>query len=285
MRDDMRDESDDKTPNEPLGDDTDAFDARDSVTPTDLQFDRWLPQAARDYNRPPASVPREEMWSAIASSIAASHNSASQIMSIEAARSHRAPMHRWQMAAAAVLLLGAGIAIGTRMQRPSERTPAVATGTPDAASTPARATELPNAAITSADSHRFSPGTRNQLALAPHNGASGEVSYARVTVDHFSRAEALLTSFKRARSDSADASLERWAQDLLADTRLLLDSPAADDTRRRRLLEDLELVLAQIVQLRAESSADRSLVRKSIERGEVLSRIRTTIPAGSASGV
>ena len=37
MRDDMRDESDDKTPNEPLGDDTDAFDARDSVTPTDLQ--------------------------------------------------------------------------------------------------------------------------------------------------------------------------------------------------------------------------------------------------------
>src|SRR5690606_25561923 len=54
--------------------------------------------------------------------------------------------------------------------------------------------------------------------------------------------------------------------------------------RRRHLLEDLELVLAQIVQLPAEASADRALVQRSIEPGAALSRPRSTIPAGCTSG-
>ena len=50
----------------------------------------------------------------------------------------------------------------------------------------------------------------------------------------------------------------------------------------RLLLEDLELVLAEIAQLTPEAPAgDRELIREGIERGGVLSRLRTVVPAGT----
>src|SRR2546425_180061 len=68
---------------------------------------------------------------------------------------------------------------------------------------------------------------------------------------------------------------------MLATTRLMLDSPAAKDARLKGLLEDLELVLAQIAQL--PSSGDRGDVQ-SINQGlnqpSVLLRLRTANPAG-----
>ena len=103
--------------------------------------------------------------------------------------------------------------------------------------------------------------------------------YDAAVVSHFGRAEAMLTSF-RASASGSDTQLDRWARDLLSDTRLLLDSPAANDTRRRRLLEDLELTLAQIVQLPAASSPDdQQIVDGAIERGELLTRLRNVVPA------
>jgi hypothetical protein len=70
---------------------------------------------------------------------------------------------------------------------------------------------------------------------------------------------------------------------LLATNRLLLDSPAATDRRTRLLLEDLEVVLAGIAQLSAQSPAqDLELVREGIERGDVMPRLRTAVPAGTA---
>lgn len=284
----MRAPFDDEGPNEELRDamhrDGDS-EVRETESEGDVKFGQWLTEAARDYNRPPARAPREEMWTAIAASIAASRPSSELPVSPLSTSALRRSTRVWQMAAAAVLLLGSGIVIGTRLQRPT------APGSSVAATAPINAPvgAAPNAVLPgetqSAQPHDASGVPRGQAALTPRASARDDASYALATVDHLARAEALLTSFKGSRSDSTDASLERWAQDLLADTRLLLDSPAAQDSRRRHLLEDLELVLAQIVQLRAESSADKSLVRKSIERGEVLTRIRTTIPAGSASGV
>lgn len=106
--------------------------------------------------------------------------------------------------------------------------------------------------------------------------------YDAAVVSHFGRAEAMLTTY-RASSTGADAQLERWARDLLTDTRLLLDSPAATETRRRRLLEDLELTLAQIVQLPAAASPDdQEIVDSAIARGELLTRLRNVVPARSS---
>jgi hypothetical protein len=64
-----------------------------------------------------------------------------------------------------------------------------------------------------------------------------------------------------------------------------MDSPAGDDAGRRRLLWDLEYVLAQIVQLDPDApAADRDMVDRAITREQVLTRIRTSIPAGFSSG-
>jgi hypothetical protein len=129
---------------------------------------------------------------------------------------------------------------------------------------------------------------------APHGTGNGEpftgnsaLSYQVATVRHLSNAEALLTAFKNDNKDAAlDASLSIWARDLLSNTRLLIDSPAAEDPQRRKLLGDLELVLAEIVQLSPGASAqDRDLVAGSIKNGNVMTRLRSAIPAGQTRGL
>lgn len=104
---------------------------------------------------------------------------------------------------------------------------------------------------------------------------------------HLANAEALLTAFRTDSRDARmDAQLSTWARDLLSNTRLLLDSPAADDPQRARLLGDLELVLAQIVQLSPGAAAqDRELIEGSIQSGQVMTRLRTAIPAGPTRGL
>ena len=242
----------------------------------DVKFDSWLQSAARDYNRP-GDAPRDAMWAAIEGAVqqpVASARSATVV-----------PLHRggatrryWQ-AAAAVAILAAGIGIG-RLWSPRAAAPGQA---PAVAATPDAA---PEAMLAAGDTtvRRAVEGGRAVTAPSLRGEDNGSDSYDIAAVQHMSRAEALLTSFRTSGSGETSASMNVWARDLLADTRLLLDSPAAADARRRHLLEDLELVLAQIVQLPAESSADRSVVQRSIERGAMLSRLRSTIPAGFSSG-
>jgi hypothetical protein len=204
----------------------------------DDKFDTWVRDAARSYNEPPATVPREEMWTVIRQGTAVRHK--------PTWRSR--PFVQWtSFAAAAALLLAVGYSAG-RMARTTSAPDTVAT-----TSTPA-----------------IAPDSSNPL-------------YDAAVEAHFSRAEAMLTTF-RADSAGTDASLDRWARDLLSDTRLLLDSPAASDLRRRRLLEDLELTLAQIVQLPAASSPDdQEIVDRAIERGELLTRLRNVVPRVSGT--
>jgi hypothetical protein len=139
---------------------------------------------------------------------------------------------------------------------------------------------------------RSNPGTTSGTATdnstsveaAPGSGTS---AYQLTAMQHLSEAEALLTSF-RARSaadQQTDAQLSAWARQLLSNTRLLLDSPVANDPQRRPLLEDLELVLVQIVQLSPGSTPqDRDLIEKTLQQDHVMTRLRTAIPAGSQRG-
>jgi hypothetical protein len=114
-------------------------------------------------------------------------------------------------------------------------------------------------------------------------------AYRLVTARHLTQAEALLT-YTRGATDAAELDQQTiaWAKDLLSTTRLLLDSPGARDPRLRALLQDLELVLAEITQLRSgvgaqgEANEELNLVKKSMEHIDVLPRLRTAIPAGAA---
>ena len=128
-----------------------------------------------------------------------------------------------------------------------------------------------------------SPGPNRDYS----NNSTSASAYQLTAVRHLSEAEALLTSFRTrsATDQQMDAQLGKWARDLLSNTRLLLDSPVANDPQRRPLLEDLELVLVQIVQLSPGSTPqDREMIEKTLQHDHVMTRLRTAIPAGSQRG-
>lgn len=112
--------------------------------------------------------------------------------------------------------------------------------------------------------------------------AASRLAVRTQTIDHLGRTEAFLTSF---RSDGGlreeDREATRWARDLLAETRLLLDWGAERDPALRSLLEELEFVLVRIARLDAgRGGGERELIVDQMEREDVLSRLRTVVPAG-----
>ena len=110
-----------------------------------------------------------------------------------------------------------------------------------------------------------------------------EAAYRLTTIEHLGQSEAFLTLFRTSlRTGGQERLASATARQLLATNRLLLDSPAATDRRTRVLLEDLELVLAEIAQLAADAQPDdRALIRDAMDRGGMLSRLRTEVPAGT----
>jgi hypothetical protein len=109
-------------------------------------------------------------------------------------------------------------------------------------------------------------------------------AYRVTAIEHLSQSEAFLTLFRASvRSGENERLASVTARQLLASNRLLLDSPAAQDRRMRLLLEDLELVLAEIAQLSPQPrEQDLQLITDGLERGGVLPRLRSAVPAGSS---
>ena len=108
------------------------------------------------------------------------------------------------------------------------------------------------------------------------------LAYRVAAAQYLTRTEALLTGFRvETRGGEPAGQFTAQARDLLGTTRLMLDSPAARDPRLKSLLEDLELVLAQIAQLPSGSDReDVQLINQGLDQRSVLLRLRTAIPAG-----
>jgi len=118
--------------------------------------------------------------------------------------------------------------------------------------------------------------------MVPERDTTGNaLVYQLAATQYLSRTETFLTGFRAdLRAGRVDA-FPGQARDLLATTRLLLDSPAADDPRMQALLEDLELVLVQISQM--EAGRDRrnaDLITQDMDQRNVLPKLRSAIPAG-----
>jgi hypothetical protein len=101
--------------------------------------------------------------------------------------------------------------------------------------------------------------------------------YESTTSQYLGQTAALLISLpSEVHAGRTDAAFIGRAQNLLLTTRLLLDSPAAKDAKLHGLLEDLELVLAQVVRLQYEqNSTDLDLINQALEQHDVLPRLRT----------
>lgn len=121
-------------------------------------------------------------------------------------------------------------------------------------------------------------------APAPGTSMNGD-AYRVAVAQHLSRTETLLASFRaEAAGGRVDAEVAEWAGQMLTTTRLLIDSPAASDPRLRTLLQDLELVLAQIAALPTRSTATTTetevdLARRAMEEKQLLPRMQTLAPA------
>jgi hypothetical protein len=138
---------------------------------------------------------------------------------------------------------------------------------------------------------RRAPGwaaPQQQLAAAPvrperrsARASAGEL-YRLASQQMLGQAEALLVQYRTdVAAERMDPAIGRWARDVLTSTRLLLDSPAAEDPGMRDLLEDLELVLAQIVQRTGQAdSLDDEMIDRTIEDRDLLPRLRGAIPVG-----
>ncbi len=120
---------------------------------------------------------------------------------------------------------------------------------------------------------------------APQTAVSSPLAYRLAAAQYLTRTEALLTGFRaETRAGEPGGQFATQARDLLATTRLMLDSPAAKDVRLKSLLEDLELVLAQIAQLPAGADReDAQSINQGLEQRSVLLRLRTASPAGPAA--
>jgi hypothetical protein len=129
------------------------------------------------------------------------------------------------------------------------------------------------------------PGITTAPAADAVANTNQDVAYRLATTQYLGRTEALLAGFGAdARAGRLDAQFLVQARDLLTSTRLLLDSPVGRDPRMKPLLEDLELVLAQIALLPAtRDSQDVELITQGIDQRSVLTRLRTAIPSGPAS--
>jgi hypothetical protein len=106
--------------------------------------------------------------------------------------------------------------------------------------------------------------------------------YRLAARDLFSRADFLLTDFK-VRSCGKDDLTEvpAWAGGMLVQTRLLMDTSVAEDIEMKNLLDELELVLAQIVGLSRDNCAsDMAWIRQGLQERDTIDRLRT-VSAGS----
>jgi hypothetical protein len=165
-------------------------------------------------------------------------------------------------------------------------TPDVTGGTPDVAQSPASATPQRVAAVEPARAGRAS--SEPSADVAPRDSVT-QTLYRAAAIQTLVQAEAVLTAYRGAESRAPDPQAmqqsARWARDVLSSTRLLMDSPAGRDPRMRSLFTDLELVLAQIVQISGTplQASERELIDRAMRERDLLPRLRSAVPAGLAA--
>lgn len=244
----------------------------------DDRFEQFLRDAAADYQAPRTEVPRDEMWAAIRAELAAARAAAPSPVRVTPWR--RRPLVFAVAGMAATLLVG--VAIGRYATR-NTTAPAIAASpvTDDSSALPSTVAVAPDA-----------PVADPLYAAAPANGgarngsATPTVVYNAVASRHLASVEALLTSYEASKAAAhPDTLLGAWAKSLLSDTRLLIDSPVAQDPTRARLLSDLELILVQLVQRASPAdTSSRAAVERTLEKKQIIPRLRSAVPASLLSG-
>ncbi len=115
-------------------------------------------------------------------------------------------------------------------------------------------------------------------AATPVLAASASDPYHVTTEEFLGRTVVLLTALHANGNTAPSESLSPQAAQLLTTTRLLLDSPVATDPRMKTLLQDLELVLAQVARMPTQSRrAELTLITDALEERDLVPRVRNAV--------
>ena len=115
-------------------------------------------------------------------------------------------------------------------------------------------------------------------SVAAVNTSSVPSQYDAATDEYLGEAAALLIALPGELSArKVDSGYMSRADELLSQTRLLLDSPAAADPQMRALFEDLELVLVQVVRLQAGDTTKIDLLNQALQDSHVIPRLRDAV--------
>jgi len=138
--------------------------------------------------------------------------------------------------------------------------------------------------------------TANRALAVPQSatkdGAPGRLAsavtgdpYQRTAQEFLGRTAVLLAALPtKGRPGLNDDKLVQQAQQLLGTTRLLLDSPFGRDQGMRDLLEDLELVLAQVARMQPQRPGEAlTTINEALEERDVVPRIRSAVASLSIS--
>lgn len=125
-----------------------------------------------------------------------------------------------------------------------------------------------------ADSAQFASALDQRMPV--RNVAAQEIPFVGLATDYLERVTALLVTLAGNTRDGKSLEYSATqARDLLATTRLLMDSPQPLNSHLHGLLEDLELVLAQIARLPARPDApDVYLIDQALDQRDVIPRLR-----------
>jgi hypothetical protein len=281
----------------------------------DDRFDELLQEAAREHNSAP-ETPRAEMWAAIAAArgparagggAGGEKTAPAPVRVIPLYTRHRRAFG-WVAGLAATLLVG--ILIGratTSAPAPDARlaTTGPVPATRSTADDPGKLGTGPVIPVPGGPSNTVE-GATAMVAQLPNGGrreprsagASGgalaggtparpdaaresALPYRVAAMQHLVTTEALLVSLRSdVRAGRTDTTIATWAGQLLGTTRMLMDSPAGRDPQLKQLLEDLELVLAQISRLPGAQgeAADLGLIDDAVRHRQIMTRLRALSP-------
>ena len=284
----------------------------------DILDERIRALTAAQYHAPEGSVPRDAMWAQIAAARRASRVGApadapahdATVIPLAPRRRSRTVVMGWSALLAAGLVLGVVLERellhkdGVAPRQVAQTAPSIGAPAPVVTPPDSMGTDSVRRAAPSVREARPAPAPRTRDGIAPRApreyaatepralpplpDSTVQAFYRTAAMQTLAQAEALLTTYRHAenvRDPQAMQQAARWARDVLSSTRLLLDSPAGRDPQMRTLFSDLELILAQIVQLSGMplQARERELIDHAMRDRDLLPRIRSAVPAGLAT--
>lgn len=255
------------------------MDERQDERLDDTELDGVIQQVLSDMTSPPAPA-MDEMWA----HIEREHFGPAGVLRW---RSHRSTARWATMLAPIAAALIVGVAVGRYSMRgystgqysAAQERVVVTPSSSRRAATQVRSLARDSAGLRTAEpaapSYVSTPASSRAAMPVRIDSHNSDEAYQDEMGRYLVHTAALLTALPaNGQGAESDTDVANRASALLTQTHLLLDSQVGSDPALHRLLEDLELVLAQVARLHpARGTTDLQLIHQALQQRDVLPRL------------